>query len=123
MIRLRCDHAARRLRKNGRARLALLPSEGIERLEVGLRHGEVYANPFWPVVRDFHDERQRLGIVEVKPAPGPGQFILIGLGVVAAAAIAYAAWQTFRPDDDLWVEDDLDDDLEPQAGDAATADI
>lgn len=66
---------------------------------------------------------QRLGIVEVKPAPGPGRFILIGLGVVAAAAIAYAAWQTFRPDDDLWVEDDLDDDLEPQAGDTATADI
>lgn len=55
---------------------------------------------------------QKLGIVEVKSA-GPGRFILIGLGVVAVAAIAYAAWQTFRPDDDLWVEDDLDDDLEP----------
>ncbi|MFP5289647.1 MAG: hypothetical protein ACLGH5_01455 [Actinomycetes bacterium] len=56
---------------------------------------------------------QRLGLIEVKRSPGPGTFVLIGLGVVAAAAIAYAAWQTFRPDDDLWVEDDLDDDLEP----------
>ena len=53
---------------------------------------------------------QRLGLVEVKPS-GPGRFILIGLGVVAVAAIAYVAWQTFRPDDDLWVEDDLDEDL------------
>lgn len=56
---------------------------------------------------------QRLGLIEVKRSPSPGTFVLIGLGVVAAAAIAYAAWQTFRPDDDLWVEDDLDDDLEP----------
>lgn len=56
---------------------------------------------------------QRLGLIEVKRSPGPGTFVLIGLGVVAAAAIAYAAWQTFRPDDDLWVEDDLDDDLAP----------
>ncbi|GAA1694099.1 hypothetical protein GCM10009792_12710 [Microcella alkalica] len=56
---------------------------------------------------------QRLGLIEVKRSPGPGTFVLIGLGVVAAAAIAYAAWQTFRPDDDLWVEDDLDEDLEP----------
>ncbi len=56
---------------------------------------------------------QRLGLIEVKRSPGPGTFVLIGLGVVAAAAIAYAAWQTFRPDDDLWVEDDLDGDLEP----------
>jgi len=56
---------------------------------------------------------QRLGLIEVKRSPGPGTFVLIGLGVVAAAAIAYAAWQTFRPDDDLWVEDDLDDDLSP----------
>ena len=55
---------------------------------------------------------RRLGVVEVKPALGPGGFILIGLGVVAVAAIAYAAWQAFRPDDDLWVEDDLDADLE-----------
>ena len=37
--------------------------------------------------------------------PGPGAFILIGLGVVAAAGVAYAAWQTFRADDDLWIED------------------
>lgn len=58
---------------------------------------------------------QRLGIVEVKRSPGPGQFVLIGLGVVAVAAIAYAAWQVLRPDDDLWVEDDLDDGIDETA--------
>lgn len=49
---------------------------------------------------------QRVGLIEVKPTPGPGRYILIGLGVVAAGAIAYAAWQTLRADDDLWVEAD-----------------
>lgn len=49
---------------------------------------------------------QKVGIVEVKPKPGPGRYILIGLGVVATAAIAYAAWQTLRADDDLWVEEE-----------------
>jgi len=47
---------------------------------------------------------QRVGLIEVKPKPGPGTYILIGLGVVAAAGVAYAAWQTLRADDDLWVE-------------------
>lgn len=42
----------------------------------------------------------------IKPAPGPGRYILIGLGVVAVAAVAYAAWQTLRADDDLWIEDE-----------------
>lgn len=49
---------------------------------------------------------QRVGLIEVKPTPGPGRYILIGLGVVATAAIAYAAWQILRADDDLWVEED-----------------
>jgi hypothetical protein len=52
---------------------------------------------------------QRVGLIEVKPKPGPGTYILIGLGVVAAAGIAYAAWQTLRADDDLWVEAEADD--------------
>ncbi len=48
----------------------------------------------------------------VRPAktsgPGPGRYILLGFGVVAVAAIAYAAWQTLRADDDLWIEDVAD---------------
>ena len=47
-----------------------------------------------------------------KRAPGAGRYILIGIGLVAAAGIAYAAWQTLRADDELWVSDDQ----EPAAG-------
>ena len=58
------------------------------------------------VVRRVSGAGRRAGIV---PAPakssGPGRYILIGLGVVAFAGIAYAAWQTLRADDDLWIED------------------
>jgi len=49
----------------------------------------------------------RAGIIQPKPA-GPGRYILIGIGVVALAAVAYAAWQTLRADDDLWIEDEAD---------------
>jgi hypothetical protein len=48
----------------------------------------------------------RTGLVKSKPAPGPGRYILIGVGIVAAAGIAYAAWQTLRADDDLWIDDE-----------------
>ena len=51
------------------------------------------------------DVGTKVGIIKPKPA-GPGRYILIGVGVVAAAAVAYAAWQTLRADDDLWVEDE-----------------
>ncbi len=51
------------------------------------------------------DVGARVGIVKPK-APGPGRYILIGFGVVAALAVAYAAWQTLRADDDLWIDDE-----------------
>jgi len=37
---------------------------------------------------------------------GAGGVIAILLGVAAAVGIAYAAWQTLRADDELWVADD-----------------
>jgi hypothetical protein len=45
-------------------------------------------------------------VAPAKSAPGPGRYILIGIGLVAAAGIAYAAWQTLRADDELWVSDE-----------------
>ncbi len=48
----------------------------------------------------------RAGIVPAKSNAGPGRYILIGLGLVATAGIAYAAWQTLRADDELWVSDE-----------------
>jgi hypothetical protein len=57
------------------------------------------------VVKRVSKAGQRVGIVEPPKSAGPGRYILIGLGVVAFAGIAYAAWQTLRADDDLWIED------------------
>lgn len=46
----------------------------------------------------------------VKPEPkrsiGAGGVIAIILGVAAAIGVFYAAWQTLRADDELWVADD-----------------
>lgn len=58
------------------------------------------------VVRKVSKAGQRAGLVK-PPATsaGPGRYILVGLGVVAFVGIAYAAWQTLRADDDLWIED------------------
>jgi len=51
------------------------------------------------------DVGTRAGVIKPKPA-GAGRYILIGIAVVAAAGVAYAAWQTLRADDDLWISDD-----------------
>jgi hypothetical protein len=56
----------------------------------------------------------RAGIVKPKSSAGVGRYILIGVGIVAAAGIAYAAWQTLRADDDLWIDDE---ELTEQSGD------
>lgn len=64
-----------------------------------------------PRVREVVRSAARNGGKVVAIAPpkkkglGPGGFILIGLGVVAVAGVAYAAWQTLRADEDLWIED------------------
>lgn len=44
-----------------------------------------------------------------KKSHGFGGYLLIALGVVAVVGIAYAAWQTLRADDELWVIDDSDE--------------
>ncbi|WP_350348338.1 hypothetical protein ABIQ69_17155 [Agromyces sp. G08B096] len=47
-----------------------------------------------------------VAIVDKKKGPGVGTYLAIGAAVVAAAGVAYAVWQTFRADDELWVADD-----------------
>jgi hypothetical protein len=42
----------------------------------------------------------------VKKGIGAGGWIAIILGVAAAVGVLYAAWQTLRADDELWVADD-----------------
>ena len=69
------------------------------------------------VVRRVTRAGQKVGVVTPPKSAGPGRYIAIAVGVVAFAGIAYAAWQTLRADDDLWIEDlgepgaaDIDDD-------------
>jgi hypothetical protein len=50
----------------------------------------------------------RLGKVTplpVKKKSNVGRYIAFGIGAVAVAGVLYAAWQTLRADDDLWIED------------------
>jgi hypothetical protein len=52
---------------------------------------------------------ERMGLqkpVPQKRRPGVGAYVALGAGVVAAAGVGYAVWQTFRADDELWVADD-----------------
>ncbi|MDP9027944.1 MAG: hypothetical protein M3N46_10415 [Actinomycetota bacterium] len=48
---------------------------------------------------------RKVHIVEPPKKSGPGKYILISLGAIAAIGVLYAAWQTLRADDDLWIED------------------
>lgn len=45
-------------------------------------------------------------VLPAKKGVSAGTVIAIGLGVLAAAGVAYAVWQTFRADDELWVSDE-----------------
>ena len=45
-------------------------------------------------------------VIQQKKGPGVGTYLAIGAGIVAAAGVAYAVWQTFRADDELWVADE-----------------
>ena len=64
-------------------------------------------------VRDALDRVRKGKVVEQQKSSGPGRFILMSVGVVALAGVAYAAWQTLRSDDDLWVGDEADGFDEP----------
>ena len=48
-------------------------------------------------------------VVKEKRGPGFGTYLAIGAGIIAAVGVAYAVWQTFRADDELWVADDEPD--------------
>ena len=38
----------------------------------------------------------------------PLVYVLMAVGAIAIAALSYAAWQTLRADDDLWVEEEAE---------------
>lgn len=46
--------------------------------------------------------------VVTKAGPGVGTVIAVGVGVAALIGIGYIAYQTFRADDELWIEEGED---------------
>lgn len=48
----------------------------------------------------------KASVLEAPKSSGPAKYILLGVAVVAVAGVAYAAWQTLRADDSLWIEDE-----------------
>jgi len=62
----------------------------------------------------------KTGLVEPpKSSSGPAKYIFLGVAIVAVAGVAYAAWQTLRADDSLWVEDEP----EPESEEIEPADV
>ena len=49
------------------------------------------------------------GIIE-PPRSSPAKYIVLGVVALAVAGVAYAAWQTLRADDSLWIEDEPEED-------------
>ncbi|AGW40300.1 hypothetical protein O159_00170 [Leifsonia xyli subsp. cynodontis DSM 46306] len=49
---------------------------------------------------------RRTSVAKQRSGPDGGTIIAVGLGVIAAAGLLYAVWQTFRADDELWVSDE-----------------
>jgi hypothetical protein len=64
---------------------------------------------------------RKVHIVEPPKKSGPGKYILISLGAIAAIGVLYAAWQTLRADDELWIED-LGDPGDETGSDASDGD-
>ena len=73
---------------------------------IGVEHG-----PAGDAITNFDVRFVQPNVQEIPTAPaksgiGAGGVIAIILGVAAAAGVLYAAWQTLRADDELWVADD-----------------
>ncbi|MBC7518612.1 MAG: hypothetical protein H7248_06985 [Microbacteriaceae bacterium] len=75
----------------------------------GHKAGKVVAGASSRAVRAYSRYGGRNDLAKPKPTLGFGGYLLITIGVATVAGIAYAAWQTLRADDELWVLDEGDD--------------
>lgn len=51
-------------------------------------------------------------IIHPSKTAGPARYIFTTFAIIAAIGVAYAAWQTLRADDELWVTDEDDEGVE-----------
>ena len=76
---------------------------------VGQKASKVVSGASSHAVKALNSYGGRVGLVKPKPTLGFGGYFLIAAGVAVVAGTAYAAWQTLRADDELWVLDEGDD--------------
>ncbi|WP_405374589.1 MULTISPECIES: DNA helicase [unclassified Microbacterium] len=82
-------------------------NEKRDRLVHGKGFGSIDADAFKKkAAKAGKKATKKLSVSEPKKGMGAGGVIALILGVAAAAGVLYAAWQTLRADDELWVADD-----------------
>ena len=75
--------------------------------QVGKSASKAFAEASKGATQAYNRVGTRVGFVQPpKKSMGVGGYFLIALGVVAVVGLAYAAWQTLRADDELWVVDE-----------------
>jgi len=85
----------------------LIKASGHQAAEV--TREEVYPRAKQNVARAVRPVLDKVPALRREPEPpkkGAGAYLLMVVGAVALAGIAYAVWQTLRADEDLWVEED-----------------
>ena len=78
--------------------------------------GDVAKRDVWPRAHDTYRDNiepvlarlpwSSAAKAPVKNSANPFVYILMAIGALGVALVGYAAWQTLRADDDLWVEED-----------------
>jgi ABC-type transporter Mla subunit MlaD len=86
------------------ARQASNSGADLARKEVLPRAYDTYRDSIQPTLAKL--PWSQVAKAPVKKSSNPFVFVLMAIGTIAVAVIGYAAWQTLRADDDLWVEEE-----------------
>ena len=81
----------------GHAQITLMMDKTLTKEELADKYGKDVSKKLSKKLSALEPQKQGIG--------AGGVFAII-LGVIAAAGVLYAAWQTLRADDELWVADD-----------------
>jgi len=86
------------------ARQASNSGADLARKEVLPRAYDTYRDSIQPTLAKL--PWSQVAKAPVKKSSNPFVYVLMAIGTIAVAVIGYAAWQTLRADDDLWVEEE-----------------
>ena len=107
----RLSHEAKRLWEEQRdvlshaknvARHASQSASDIAKRDLIPRAQETYRDTIEPTLSEIPWRH----VAAPKKSSNPFVYVLMAVGTLALALVGYAAWQTLRADDDLWVEDE-----------------